>query len=82
MNLNKKVLIIVLVAIALAGSFYAVRKNAPEDSCPDEMIVNRMPGPSVGVTRYYIKDGKRAEFSEYNYLWAKIICGVKTQTVY
>lgn len=60
-----------------------LRQELIEASCPDEMIVNRMPGPVGTENRsYYIKDGKRVEISEYDSIWVNANCEVPVQEVW
>jgi hypothetical protein len=50
--------------------------------CPDEKIVNRMPGPGSSESSYYIVDGQRREISEYDSVWVSANCTVPVQEVY
>ncbi|MDP3962845.1 MAG: hypothetical protein Q8Q03_03195 [bacterium] len=51
--------------------------------CPNEKIINRMPGPgSTGASEYYVKDGTRREISEYDNNWVMANCNVPVQEVY
>lgn len=59
-----------------------IEQNLIKAGCPDEMIVNKMPGVGSGNDSYYIKDGKRVEISEYNNIWVKANCEVPVQEVY
>lgn len=51
-------------------------------SCPDEKINNRMPGPGGAKPSYYIVNGERREIEAYDAAWVAANCTVPEQTVY
>jgi hypothetical protein len=59
-----------------------IRNEMSQVSCPDEMIVDKMPSviddssviPSPKA--YYIKDGKRVEIADYDAVWVNANCEV------
>ena len=94
MNNPLKIIILIILIFALilvAGYFYnmdnnpanPINNNNPQllRECPDEMIVNRMPGTSP-QSSYYIVDGERREISEYDANWVEANCQVPEQEVY
>ncbi|WP_270090419.1 hypothetical protein [Sphingobacterium sp. SYP-B4668] len=53
--------------------------------CPEEKIVNRMPGPPAKGDKdksYYIYKGKRKNLSEFDSKWIDENCDVKETVVY
>lgn len=50
--------------------------------CPDEMIVDKMPGPGGPKPSYYILKGERREISEFDDAWVAQNCNIASQTVY
>jgi hypothetical protein len=50
-------------------------------ACPDELIINKMPGTQP-QSSYYIIDGVRREISEFDTQWIGDNCNVPTQEVY
>jgi hypothetical protein len=56
--------------------------NVRLKECPDEMIVNNMPGPGEHPTSYYVVKGTRHEISEFDDAWVAQNCQVPTQAVY
>lgn len=82
----KTILTIIGILIVLAAGYYAYMYFAlGNDSllrdCPDEMIINKMPGTSP-QSSYYIKDGARKEIAEYDAEWVSNNCVVPVQEVF
>ncbi len=82
----KKLLItLVVIAVLVAGYYayiyYALGNDSLLHECPDEMIINKMPGTEP-QSSYYIKDGERRETSQYDANWVRQNCNVPTQEVY
>ena len=77
----KKILIIVGVVIIAGAVYFFTRDSAPIAVCPDELIVNEMPGPGMEAEAYYIQDGKRVEVTAYDSAWVEENCEVPVQTV-
>lgn len=50
-------------------------------TCPEEWIQNRMPGPGTNFEEYYIIDGKRRELKEFDLEWVKKNCNIKPTVV-
>ena len=50
--------------------------------CPEEHIVNKMPGGERNPDGYYILGGERREGSEFDSDWIKDNCDISTQVVY
>lgn len=60
-----------------------IRDELSKKGCPDQLIVNKMPGPGSQVkSSYYVKDGKRVEIAEFDPIWVKTNCDVPTEEVY
>ncbi len=78
----------IVVAILVAGIlgylfYYFISSNRSSDrlkECPDEKIVNEMPGSAP--SSYYVMDGVRKEINEYSSEWVKANCNVPVQKVY
>ncbi len=67
----------------LPGNDAAPAESALLQTCPDEKIINRMPGPgTVGESSYYIVNGERKEIAEYDAAWVAANCTVPEQIVY
>ena len=82
----KNLLIVATIFIlAGAGYYYYQNYNGNEPSkiteCPDEKIINRMPGTSP-ESSYYIKNGERKEISDYDSNLVQNNCNVPSQVVY
>ncbi|MES2470776.1 MAG: hypothetical protein V4526_00910 [Patescibacteria group bacterium] len=82
----KKALTIIGIIIVIAAAYYAyiyfaLGNDSKLHECPDEMIVNKMPGTSP-QSSYYIKNGERREISDYDAGWVKRNCTVPTQEVF
>ncbi|MES3030823.1 MAG: hypothetical protein V4697_00205 [Patescibacteria group bacterium] len=82
----KKLLIIIGVIILLVAGYFAymywaLGNDSLLHECPDEMIVNRMPGTEP-QSSYYIKNGERKEIADYDASWVKNNCTVPTQEVF
>jgi hypothetical protein len=82
----KKVIIIsVLIILGLITYIVINTSNTTPSNlvreCPDEMIVNKMPGTSP-QSSYYILDGNRREISEFDSEWVKNNCNIKVQEVF
>lgn len=61
----------------------ALRADLIKASCPDELIINKMPNiSSQKPESYYIKDGKRVEVSEYDSIWVNANCEVPITEVF
>lgn len=63
-----------------------IRAEMSQIGCPDEMIVNKMPGVADNkssnlINSYYIKNGKRVEISEYDPIWVNANCEIPVQEV-
>lgn len=57
--------------------------TAKIQDCPDEKIINRMPGPGSTVNEYYIYKGKRYELTDFDQEWLTTNCPyIKVQEVY
>ena len=51
--------------------------------CPEQLIINRMPGPNAEPKSYYIYKGERKEVKDFDAEWLKQNCqNIKTDTVY
>lgn len=50
-------------------------------TCPEEWIQNRMPGPGTNFEEYFIIDGKRRELKEFDLEWIKKNCTIKPTVV-
>jgi hypothetical protein len=50
-------------------------------NCPDELIVDKMPGTGAPKSSYYIKAGQRKELADYDQTWVKVNCKVPVQEV-
>lgn len=79
--------IIVIAILALVSGdrnpAFPTQTQGGLKDCPDEKIINRMPGPVSSETKeYYIKGGERKEISEYDNVWVTANCTVPTQEVY
>jgi hypothetical protein len=81
---------LIILTIVVFGFiiYFAYRYSARGDhasgltrACPDEMIINRMPGTQP-QSSYYIVDGVRREISEYDTEWIADNCNVPVQEVY
>ena len=81
-------IILIIVVAGLIGLLVRSGRQsvAPEttllQSCPDEMIINNMPGPGEQKTAYYVVKGERKEIAEYDAAWVTANCNVPTQAVY
>lgn len=85
-NMRVVILFIILILIILFSVFHLFLKNKV---CPDEFSDNQMPrvcmnGNDCGSyeSRFYIKDGKRVEFSQYNELFVLFICAIPKEVSY
>jgi hypothetical protein len=79
-------LIILTLAIIGFAIYFGYRLSLPtrpnvSRTCPDEMIVNKMPGTQP-QSSYYIVDGIRREISEFDSNWVTENCSVPVQEVY
>ncbi|MDQ2933102.1 MAG: peptidoglycan-binding protein [bacterium] len=63
------------------ASFYIGPTSALLQVCPDEKIINRMPGTSP-ATSYYILNGTRYELGEFDLNWVNSNCTVRETIVY
>lgn len=72
----------VIIAIAFVQSERQVKNHEVALECPDEKIVNRMPGPGSSGSEYYIKNGERKEISDYDAAWVSANCNVPVQEVF
>jgi len=85
---HKLIISIGFVALALLIFYIIIRTANAKIYCPDGMIDNKMPTSCLDQAcstiekRYYVKDGKRREFDEYNYLWARYVCRIQPELVY
>ncbi|MBM3609509.1 MAG: hypothetical protein FJX29_13870 [Alphaproteobacteria bacterium] len=64
-----------------------LRRPQPLRFCPDQWIVNRMPGvvpaPRGSLPReYFIHRGKRLEIARFDMRWVRASCRIKRQTVW
>ena len=52
--------------------------------CPDEWIVNKMPGfdSNDSNKQYFILEGKRRELSEFDMSWVSVNCKIEKQVVF
>jgi len=85
----KKFFIILLVIILLLVMAFFAGDWRDRDSsigkireCPDEKIINRMPGPDSTGSEYYVVKGERKEVADYDAMWVAQNCQVAEQTVY
>ncbi len=86
MNKTIKIIIIIVAVLILGFLAYLMFVPVAKDSmtkadCPDEKIINRMPGTSP-QSSYYIKDGERKEISDYDESWVLANCTVPVQEVF
>lgn len=66
-----------------------VQSNEPKmvngliQDCPEELIINRMPSTNQKArnSQYYIYKGFRKEINEFDSVWVKRNCSVKTTVV-
>lgn len=58
--------------------------NGKIKDCPDERIMNAMPsvGKSIIPKEYYIYKGLRKELTDFDSVWVKEHCKVKTTVAY
>lgn len=83
------IVIILLIFIASILYINSIKSSGFID-CPDTIVYNRMPciceNESLCGTcenrNYYIKNGIRVNFSEYDLNWVKENCEVEEKTVY
>ena len=76
----KKTVLILCIIVLIGVGYYFLPKG--EQICPDEWIINRMPGPPGGSGgEYFIIDGKRAE-DTLDVAWVKRNCGLEPQEVF
>lgn len=52
-----------------------------KQTCPDEWIQNRMPGPGTNFEEYYVVNGERKEVKEFDTVWIKKNCNLKPTIV-
>jgi hypothetical protein len=81
------ILLVIIVLGIFAGAVRGVRTpSAPaaggHQYCPDEKIVNKMPGPGGPKPSYYIFKGERKEIDEFDAVWVAKNCNVPEQVVY
>ncbi len=86
MNKTVKIITVIVVLLILGflayGMFVPVAKDSmTKADCPDEKIINKMPGTSP-QSSYYIKDGVRKEISDYDESWVLANCTVPEQEVF
>jgi hypothetical protein len=90
-------IVLILIIVAVLGGVITGAKSRPATTggttptgglatrlkqCPDEMIINNMPGPGEKKTSYYVLKGERKEISEFDEAWVSANCNVPTQAVY
>ncbi len=71
---------IVFLLFSCKSKEKAVPQNGLQ-TCPEEWIQNRMPGPGTNFEEYYIVDGKRRELKEFDLEWVKKNCNIKPTVV-
>jgi len=74
--------VIIAILALVTGDREPPYANRAIQSCPDEKIINKMPGPGSGDSSYYIKDGVRKEIIHYDAAWVAANCNVPVQEVY
>jgi hypothetical protein len=55
--------------------------NNSLQTCPEEWIQNRMPGPGTNFEEYFIIEGQRRELKEFDLEWVKKNCNIKPTIV-
>ncbi len=86
-------LIVIVVLLVLFWYFTPLLHGIKKNLCPDEWIINKMPGSSLNIDMennkdslsvnegYYLTNGEH-DFKDYNTTWVKFGCGVKPQIVW
>jgi hypothetical protein len=81
----------VIVVVGVLGALaHAVHPVTPATGtlstrlqvCPEQMIMDKMPGTDGSKPAYYILKGERREISEFDDVWVARNCQIPTQTVY
>jgi hypothetical protein len=84
---NISIALLCVITFSACGSLQAGRTGNAEliKDCPEEKIVNRMPGPPAKGDKdksYYIYKGKRKKISDFDANWIEKNCEVKETVVY
>ena len=57
------------------------KSNQLTQTCPEEWIQNRMPGPGTNFEEYFIIEGQRRELKEFDLEWVNKNCNIKPTIV-
>jgi hypothetical protein len=83
--MNKLLYLFILVIAFTSCKTRQVKEQALIQDCPEEKIVNKIPGPPVkGESEkiYYIYQGKRISPKEFDQAWLEKNCDIKETVVY
>ncbi|WP_312748145.1 hypothetical protein [Sphingobacterium multivorum] len=83
--MNKLLYLFILVIAFNSCKTRQVKEQAFIQDCPEEKIVNKIPGPPVkGESEkvYYIYQGKRISPKQFDQEWLEKNCDIKETVVY
>ncbi len=83
--MNKLLYLFILVIAFNSCKTRQVKEQALIQDCPEEKIVNKIPGPPVkGESEkvYYIYQGKRISPKQFDQEWLEKNCDIKETVVY
>ena len=66
--------------LILAASY--IDKSIGIKSCPDELIINKMPSTDNSSTNYFIVNGERKEISDFDLSYVIENCDINKSAVY
>ncbi len=83
--MNKVIYLFIAVTAFVSCKTNQLKDQALIQDCPEEKIVNKIPGPPVkGETEkiYYVYQGKRISPKQFDQEWLKNNCDIKETVVY
>ncbi|MGJ1536756.1 hypothetical protein ACR784_17200 [Sphingobacterium multivorum] len=83
--MNKLLYLFIFVIAFTSCKTRQVKEQALIQACPEEKIVNKIPGPPVkGESEkvYYIYQGKRISPKQFDQEWLEKNCDIKETVVY
>ena len=83
--MNKLLYLFIVVATFTSCKTHQIKEQALIQDCPEEKIVNKIPGPPVkgeAEKIYYIYQGKRVSPKQFDQQWLEKNCDIKETVVY
>jgi hypothetical protein len=74
-------LVLLLLNACCSRNYKLDKSNQLTQTCPEEWIQNRMPGPGTNFEEYFIIEGQRRELKEFDLEWVKKNCNIKPTIV-